>query len=179
MMVESLEYKVVKRFGDLEIRRYPEITLATVRGHDDDDAFGILFSFIQGSNSGRVKISMTSPVLSSEYRVDEDSEPAPRGRPRTWFSFAMPAGSAPDSVPRPSDGRIEIETLSRRYVAALRFSGRARPRDVSVMVQKLLFATRYAGLTPKGFPFLMRYNSPFMPGFLRRNEVAMEISYPR
>jgi hypothetical protein len=29
----------------------------------------------------------------------------------------------------------------------------------------------------KGNPILMRYNSPFTPGFLRRNEVAVEILF--
>ena len=32
-----------------------------------------------------------------------------------------------------------------------------------------------AGIVATGRPFLMRYDSPWTPGFLRRNEVAMEI----
>jgi hypothetical protein len=29
-----------------------------------------------------------------------------------------------------------------------------------------------------GQPFLMRYDTPWMPGFLRRNEVGIEIKRP-
>jgi hypothetical protein len=32
------------------------------------------------------------------------------------------------------------------------------------------------GIATKGRPFLMRYNDPWTPPFLRRNEVAIEIS---
>jgi hypothetical protein len=177
-MVESLEYKTLKRFGDLEVRRYPRTVLATVKDKEDDESFGLLFAYIGGSNSGGRKIPMTAPVLSSAFEMETASEQSPGARPGRRFSFALPAAMAPESVPSPTSAKVEIEEIPGRFIAVLRFSGRSRPRDVRLMVQKLQFAVRYAGLTPKGPPFLMRYNSPFMPGFLRRNEIAFEIADP-
>jgi hypothetical protein len=37
-------------------------------------------------------------------------------------------------------------------------------------------AVAWSGLSARSEPFLMRYNPPFMPGFLRRNEVAIEVT---
>ena len=42
-------------------------------------------------------------------------------------------------------------------------------------IKRLLTILENNDLKTKGEPFLMRYNSPFTPGFLRRNEVAIEI----
>jgi hypothetical protein len=41
----------------------------------------------------------------------------------------------------------------------------------------LLSTLKNQNIQVKGEPILMRYNSPFTPGFLRRNEVAVEILY--
>jgi hypothetical protein len=40
---------------------------------------------------------------------------------------------------------------------------------------RLLSALTAKGIHTIGEPFLMRYNAPFTPGFLRRNEVGVEI----
>jgi uncharacterized protein YbbK (DUF523 family) len=53
------------------------------------------------------------------------------------------------------------------------------PRDsiriVEKHTKKLLAQIKTNKLKTKGEPYLMRYNSPFTPGFLRRNEVAIEV----
>ena len=42
-------------------------------------------------------------------------------------------------------------------------------------IQELIAILKTHKIQIKGEPVLMRYNSPFTPGFLRRNEVAVEI----
>jgi hypothetical protein len=41
--------------------------------------------------------------------------------------------------------------------------------------EELLRVLKENGISTRGSPFLMRYNSPFAPGFLRRNEVGVEV----
>ncbi|MGE5154254.1 MAG: heme-binding protein, partial [Bdellovibrio bacteriovorus] len=62
-----------------------------------------------------------------------------------------------------------------RTLAARRYSGRwswENYRDNEVV---LLKAVRAAGLTPVGPTLYARYNAPFVPWFLRRNEVLVEV----
>jgi len=40
----------------------------------------------------------------------------------------------------------------------------------------LLESLQKAGIATRGKPVLMRYNAPWTPGFLRRNEVGIEIT---
>jgi|GEM_PF-1779087 len=86
---------------------------------------------------------------------------------------------APDAhaedVPEPLDSRVSIREVPSRELAVIRFRGRAQDRDVSSVRERLFAALREAGIPTVGTPFLMRYNSPFTPGFLRRNEVGVEV----
>ena len=60
-------------------------------------------------------------------------------------------------------------------VAVLRFGGYSTSKKTDKNINKLLETLKKHKLRIKGEPFLMRYNSPFAPGFIRRNEVAIEI----
>jgi hypothetical protein len=81
----------------------------------------------------------------------------------------------PDQIPDPTDERVRIETVPAREIAVIRFSGHARRGDVEVATARLSAVLRGAGIPTRGAPFLMRYNAPMTPGFLRRNEVGIEI----
>jgi len=59
--------------------------------------------------------------------------------------------------------------------AVLRFSGRTSPELVSKKEEELMKVLSGLPYEKVGGPFLMRYNSPFMPGFLRTNEVGIEV----
>ena len=65
--------------------------------------------------------------------------------------------------------------LEERTVAVLRFRGRPAERNVERKTNELMAAVRANGLLPQGEPVLMMYNPPFVPGFLRRNEVGVVI----
>jgi hypothetical protein len=158
-VVDSAEYEVEKAEDDIEIRRYPKMILATVFGHSDNDAFGILFDYIAGNNKSRRKISMTVPVISDTRS----------------FSFVMPASYDMDTIPDPLDPRARIEEVPERRLAVMRFRGYAGARALGMRTSRLLEFTEGRGLATRGEPFLMRYNPPFTPGFLRRNEIGIEI----
>lgn len=173
-MTESIEYEVLKSFDKVEIRRYPPILLATVRTQFDDAAFSILFDYISGNNRSGEKVPMIAPVVSrrSGARIDMT---APVISDEATFSFVLPQRFSMETAPRPSDPRIELVPVSPRDVAVLRFSGRAYLREVMEKEGELLGWLDKHNFRTKGAPFLMRYNSPFAPGFMRRNEVGVEI----
>ncbi|HEX9909001.1 MAG TPA: heme-binding protein [Thermoplasmata archaeon] len=174
-MTESVAYDVVRRIGRIEVRKYPSVLLATVEGQDDDEAFGILFQFISGGNVARRKVAMTVPVVSKAPSSERMAMTAPVISGKRTFSFAMPSEYTARTVPKPVDDRIRMIEIPERTVAALSFSGRSTDDMANRKAAELASVLKANGVRVKGESFLMRYNSPFMPGFLRRNEVAVEI----
>jgi hypothetical protein len=57
----------------------------------------------------------------------------------------------------------------------IRFHGRACTEEVAGVRARLLRILGEQRIATSKEPFLMRYNAPFTPGFLRRNEVGVEI----
>jgi hypothetical protein len=57
----------------------------------------------------------------------------------------------------------------------LRFSGGWSEAHFEKETQELLDDLSRARIKTRGTVFTMLYNPPFIPGFLRRNEVAIEI----
>ena len=170
-MVEQTKYEIEKAAGNIEIRKYQRMMLATVYGLPDNTAFSMLFDYIAGNNRSRRKIQMTTPVISSE----KIAMTAPVISDNRSFSFALPSDFDVDSTPEPLDEKVRVEEVRARRVAVIRFRGRARARDISERTSELISFSAKQGLRTKGEPFLMRYNPPFMPGFLRRNEVGIEL----
>jgi hypothetical protein len=175
LMTESIDYEVIRSMGPVEIRKYPMVILATVNDPDDDTAFSILFRYISGDNEGGERIAMTAPVVSQRARGERIEMTSPVISDTASFSFALPSRYDLRTAPRPLDPRVRIIGVPSRLVAALRFSGRAYAREVIVREDELLKVLKEIGIATKGSPFLMRYNSPFAPGFLRRNEVGVEV----
>lgn len=170
-MTETIPYEITGKDGEIEFRKYPVIVLATVDGNTDDSGFNLLFAFITGSNRTRNRISMTSPVITSR----QIPMTAPVVSDARSMSFVMPPLTSREDIPDPLDSRVQITTLPAREIAVLRFRGYARRDEVEEAEAKLLDGLKHAGINTAGAPFLMRYDPPWIPGFLRRNEVAVEI----
>ena len=171
-MTETTPYRVLGQDGDIEFRRYPPVVLATVHDDGNDRGFQHLFAFINGANRARRKIPMTAPVITSERLAMT----APVISAPGSMSFVMPPGMEPDTVPEPTDDAVRIETMPARDLAVIRFSGYAPREDVEAAKARLRAMLERLGVQTRGEPLLMRYNAPMTPGFLRRNEVAIEVS---
>jgi len=168
-MVEQAKYIVVETVGRVEIRRYPEIVVARVEGYADG-GFNILFRFISGANVKKTKIAMTAPVISERIAMT-----APVLSDDTSIAFVMPDKYTVETSPEPSDERVKIVKVPERLVAALRFSGRWTQSSFSSKTRELLDELEREGIRRKGEVFSMRYDGPFKPWFMRRNEVAVEV----
>ena len=171
-MVEEPSYEVVRRIDGVEVRLYPRLIMATVVGDGGGTPFRLLFQYISGNNSGSSKISMTAPVLTPE-RIEMTAPVISEGYS---MSFVVPSKYTMETVPTPTDERIRIQEVPERLLAVTRFSGGAREGAVGEQKAKLLSVLRENGVETVGEPFLMRYNNPWTPGFMRRNEVGIEIA---
>jgi hypothetical protein len=169
-LVETPSYEATRKLGDVEISRYPQLFLATAKG--DADLFGLLFRYISGANKGSSKISMTAPVITPE----EISMTSPVVTDADSMSFIVPSKYTRETIPEPTDPHITINEQPARSLAVLRFSGLARSDTVEKKKKVLLETLRRNNMETRGDVIVMRYNPPFTPWFLRRNEVAVEVN---
>lgn len=181
MAIEEPTYQVLEIFPEFELRRYGPTLVAETEVSGDfegagNQAFRRLADFIFGNNVAGEKIEMTAPVTqrpAADLLGSQTITPEPRGDYR--LSFVMPARFTAETLPAPKDPGIRILREPSRTLAARRYSGRwswENYRDNEVV---LLKAVRAAGLTPVGPTLYARYNAPFVPWFLRRNEVLVEV----
>ena len=168
-MVEQARYEVIKKIGKLEIRRYPNLVIARGDGYGDG-GFDILFRFITGNNQQKSKVAMTAPVVSEQIAMT-----APVLSETGSLAFVMPERFTLETTPKPLDDRVKIVELPKRVVAALRFSGRWSDSIFKKKSKEMLEELANAGVETVGQVFSMRYNGPFTPWFLRRNEVAVVV----
>ena len=167
-MVETIKYEVIREIGNVEIRRYPKIVIAKVE--DSANGFNLLYRFITGGNRQKAKVKMTTPVVSQEIQMT-----SPVFSETGTMAFVMPAEYKLETTPEPLDERVKIAEVPARLIAALCFSGGWSEAHFEKETQELLKALSEAKIKTKGNVFTMLYNPPFIPGFLRRNEVAVEI----
>lgn len=171
LMTEEIPYRVTGQIGEIEFRAYPAIRVASVSGYADNEAFMFLFRFITGKNRAQKKIAMTAPVITAETLPMT----APVISDASTMSFVMPEQLSLEDLPEPLEPVVKIQEIPPREVAVIRFSGKAEAQAVEEMTGRLLAALMQENIPVTGTPFLMRYNAPFVPGFLRRNEVAVSV----
>jgi hypothetical protein len=184
MAFEKLAYRVIEQDEAFELRRIePHLVAETfVEGDFDDvgnEGFRRLAAYIGGANRSRQEIPMTAPVV-QESASEEISMTAPVGQERVGdryrITFLMPSEYTLESLPEPTDERIALRAEPARTVAAIRYSGfwsRARYEDHE---RKLREWIERRGLEPVRDPLWARYDPPFMPWFLRRNEILIEVN---
>lgn len=169
-MVEVAKYQVLKRINKVEIRRYQSLTVARVDGYGDG-GFNILFNFINGENRKKYKIAMTAPVISEKIAMT-----APVVSEEGSLAFIMPEGYTLETTPEPLDDRVKVIQIPERTVAALKFSGRWSDSVFRKKTAELYEELKMTRIEIVGKSFSMRYNGPFTPWFLRRNEVAVVVN---
>lgn len=184
---ESPEYRVVDRFDEIEIREYePYLVAETIVDGDLENAgnrgFGIVAKYIFGNNQGERKIAMTAPVSQEKADGTKISMTAPvtqeKAGDRYTIQFMMPSKYSREELPEPNDPRVSIREVPARRFAAVRYSGSWSKRNYDKHLERLLEALNAKGYEPQGEPIWARYNPPFMPWFLRRNEILTAFHTP-
>jgi len=89
--------------------------------------------------------------------------------------FVLPRTVTLATAPKPLDERVMLREVPASRVAAIRYSGfwsEANDRQHLVQLQAVL---KEAGQPWTGEPVLARYNAPFTPWFMRRNEIWLAL----
>lgn len=177
----SVPYERLRRVDGVELRRYPQTVLVETTADDQYTAFGRLFRYLSGANRNNESISMTAPVETRDGRSISMTAPVrsagtERATGGTRKAFYLPPDYDPDTAPAPTESGVELVVEPAKAVAVVRFSWYAPGWRVERWSRKLLATLDREGIEPLGEPSLLRYNDPWTPPFMRRNEVAVEIA---
>jgi SOUL heme-binding protein len=185
--IEEPEYQVVLSFKgseDIELRQYAPYVVAEVVVEDGDGdagnkAFPILAGYIFGKNRGEKKFDMTAPVTQSAAAVKMDmTAPVTQGPAAgggQLIRFVLPKGVTLETAPEPLDPRVRLRLVPASRLAVIRYSGTWSQANYDEHLALLRAALAREGVTSEGEPVLARYNAPFTPWFLRRNEIWLPV----
>lgn len=180
--VEEPKFTTRIREGNFEVRRYgPRVIAKTEVEGDWSDAgnegFRRLAGYIFGKNHDKAAIAMTAPVAQRGASIPMTAPVGQRGDGASWtVSFTMPAGESLAALPEPDDARVVLEELPPVDVAVVVFSGRWTDANMQERTAALRRWITSRGLRVTGQPEVNRYDPPFKPWFLRRNEVWLPVA---
>jgi hypothetical protein len=183
MAIEKAKYTVLEKKDGFEIRKYdPQIVAETFVEGDlekaGNEGFRRLYAYISGENTTKQSISMTAPV-SQETGSKKIAMTAPVNQEKKdnrWrITFLMPAEYTLETLPEPNDTRVRLAEESGRLMVAVKYSGTWSEEGYEENRALLEEYIQKRGLTKTGEPVWARYDPPFMPWFLRRNEVLIPV----
>jgi hypothetical protein len=166
-VTEIQRYSVLASHPGFELRDYEPHTIVTKpmagsMGAAGSNAFRYLAGYIGGQNQASKQIAMTAPVLQQKSEGGYD------------ISFVMPHTLS--DTPEPMYRDMRVTKMPGGIFAAKRFSGSASDALFERKAEKLLADVAKAGLRASGAVQYARYNGPWTPPPLRRNEVLVAIA---
>jgi SOUL heme-binding protein len=189
MATEEPKFEVATSDGEFEVRQYAPMVVAEtfVDGSQDDASsrgFRAIAGYIFGDNkrAGKAaeKIAMTAPVT---IERQDTSQKIAMTAPVTleqqggrWrVHFVMPSQYQLADLPKPNNAAVTLREVPGRKVAAVRFSGFVGEDKVAAKTAELRDWVVARGLSIAGAAQLARYDAPWTPPFLRRNEILIEV----
>lgn len=184
MATEEAKYTVVKKDDSFEIRDYAPHVVAEiiVEGELENagsKAFNSLFRYISGDNHSRNKVAMTAPV--SQQPVSQKiNMTAPVGQQRVdnkWaVSFMMPDSYTLETLPVPDNSNVTLRQVPAHRIASVRYSGFWSEKSYLENKSQLETWINKNKLLIVGDAVWARYDAPFTPWFLRRNEILIPVA---
>jgi hypothetical protein len=176
---EQPSYELVLQQDKLEIRDYApamvvETQVLASRRDAAGDAFRSLFKYISGSNEASLEIPMTSPVAQTQTNRDES------GAANKWaIRFFLPGDMSAKDIPQPTMNGVTIVKLEAQRYASVSFRGTQNDKKVATNLTKLKSFIGAQGYDVSGPPVYAFYDPPFIPWFLRDNEILLPIENAR
>ena len=181
------KYKILEESDDIEVREYQSYLVAeTVVESSFEDAGNeghrILAAYISGNNIKEESIEMTTPVSQEpveaegeeiEMAVPVSQEQVAAGSYR--IAFVMPDRFTLETLPAPQDKRIKLKEIPAKKVVVIKYSGTWSSENYAEHESQLLEFIKQKSYTIKGKAIWARYDPPFMPWFMRRNEIMIEV----
>jgi len=181
--IEEPDHEITRKFDNVELRRYApyvvaEVVLDTSAEDAGNQAFPILAGYIFGKNKGERKFAMTAPVTQTAVPVRMDmtapvTQAAVAGGMRV--QFVLPKGITLAAAPEPIDPRVQLRAVPTATWAVIRYSGTWSQSNYAEHLAELKASLNAAGVATQGEPVLARYNAPFTPWFMRRNEIWLAL----
>lgn len=202
--VEEIPFKVLKKEKDFELRQYAPFILAetevTSRFEDAGElAFKRLFKYISGDNrspewaKSQIEHVDTVAEISEDPTPESDHDSEPQGQKIDMtapvfqqeseenthlVSFVLPPSYSLSEAPIPKNEKVTIREVPEKTMAAIRYSGKWSQANYEKHLEQLTHALEEAGYEVIGDPMYARYNSPYSPRFMRRNEILLEVNKP-
>ncbi len=167
--IETPKYQVIKSFGKVEIRKYPNLILAQTKlGSSEykssgNNGFRTVANYIFGGNSKQQKIAMTAPVI---MNMGDSAS----------MSFVMPAEYEMNDLPKPASDQVQIRKQESKTLAVLRFGGYSDDEKIQKYAERLKDVLNENKIKVKSALLYMGYNAPW-DVVNRRNEVAFEVEF--
>ena len=181
MIHEEPLYTSQLKEGLFEVRDYPELLAAEVslggpRSQASAVGFDLLAAYIFGDNC-------REPALPEEPAVPRRSETIAvtvpvilLGGSGEWtVRIVLPSVYALDTLPTPNNARVHLAVVPPARLAVLQFSGLAHDDDVARKTSELQALLAARDLQASGPAALARYDAPWTPWYLRRNELMVPI----
>jgi hypothetical protein len=184
MAIEQPAHQVLRRYPDFEVRDYaPRVVAETEvrlpRAEAGNEGFRRLAGYIFGKNRGEQRLAMTAPVAQSPGTRIAMTAPVAQleGTPGAFvLQFTMPASFSLATLPEPLDPRVTLREEPARRVAVWRYSGTWSEERYRAQLAGFRAALAREGLAAVGEPTWARYDPPWMPWFLRTNEIWLELA---
>ena len=185
MAIESPKYIVIEKDDQFETRDYePYIVAEKTLDGDFNSAsnlgFRRLAGYIFGANTLEQKIAMTAPVGIEQNKSEKIAMTAPVGQTgkdgKYNVTFSMPNSYTLQTLPTPNDKTVTLRAIPKKRYASLRFSGTWSQSRFEEHLALLRDWIKKKGFQIIGEPTYARYNPPWTPWFMRRNEILIEIS---
>jgi hypothetical protein len=186
-VTEQQKYQVLEQFPRFEVRLYPAHVVAEVAVSGSFESAGSqgfrpLVNYIGGRNATHVKvagtmpssqaevvstrIAMTAPVI--QHAADESGQ--------YIVSFVMPESYTLESLPVPTDASVTLRAIPAHKAAVLRFTGRWSADSYDEKAAMLRTMLPEQGFVLDGPMRFARFDPPWTPWFMRRNEVIAPIA---
>lgn len=111
---------------------------------------------------------MTAPVSQQESNSGSDSY---------RVNFVVPRKYTMETVPQPANKKVSIRQVPGQMMAAIKYSGNWSRERYREHEQLLIEILNEKNIKITGKPVFARYNPPFWPAFMRRNEILVPVEY--
>jgi hypothetical protein len=186
--LEQPRYAIIETNDVFEIRRYEPYIVAEVvvpgpESEAGNQGFKLLAGYIFGKNTGERKLEMTAPVVQVPIENSTGASAASTKINMTapvvqiqtakgfLVQFMMPSAYTLETLPKPLNPQVMLRTEPAKIIAAHRYSGSWSQHNYDKHLTIMKAALAAAGIKTQGEPLYSRYNSPFTPWFMRRNEI--------
>jgi hypothetical protein len=186
MAVEIPTYKILKKEKEFELRKYNGYIIAKVKikakKYNEANVMGfrLLADFIFGNNTNKAKISMTSTVIQEEDSSEKIAMTAPvtvesLNNHIYTISFIMPKKYTLEDLPKPNNKEVSFEEIHSYEAAVIRFAGFVNEKTILEKTDELKNWLKKQKIKPLGNFKTARYDPPWTPWFIRRNEIIVPV----